>query len=145
MRGYCTKHGVRPYRPTSCYLTGDPKQQERARQDLQSCREKAEAGKRVLLSQDEARFSMLPTPRTTSGIKGHRPLVGHLDWHEYLYVVGALHLVSGRLTTRLVERPRKRKKAGASKPRHLQAGFAKHLRAIARAYPATPHPRVGWS
>jgi transposase len=34
MRAFCTKQGVRPYRPTYHDLTGDPVQQEAARQDL---------------------------------------------------------------------------------------------------------------
>jgi transposase len=98
----------------------------------------------VLLSQDEARFSMIPTLRTTLGLKGHRPIVGNLDCHDLVYVFGALNLVTGRLTTRLVERLRAYAK---SKPRgvrqcSLQAGFARHLRDIARAYPAAHHPRV---
>jgi transposase len=96
----------------------------------------------VLLSQDEARFPMVPTLRTTLGIKGHRPLVGNLDCHHSLYVFGALNLVSGHLTTRLIERPHTRKQPGTSQQRHLQMGFATHLRAIARAYPATHHARV---
>jgi transposase len=96
----------------------------------------------VLLSQDEARFSLVPTLRTTLGVKGHRPLVGNLDCHEYVYVFGALHLVSGRLTTRVIERPHTRKMPGASKQRRLQVGFATHLRAIVRAYPAAHHSRV---
>ena len=58
----------------------------------------------MLLSQDEARFSMIATLRTTLGLKGHRPLVGHLDCHDVLSVFGALNLVTGQLTTRLVER-----------------------------------------
>jgi hypothetical protein len=57
---------------------------------------KAEAGELVLLSQDEARVSMLPTLRTTLGLKGHRPLVGNLDCHDLVYVCGALNLVTGR-------------------------------------------------
>ena len=96
----------------------------------------------MLLSQDEARFSLVPTLRTTLGVKGHRPLVGNLDCHDSLYVFGALNLVSGRLTSRVVARPRKRKRPAVSKHRYLQAGFATHLRAIAHAYPATSHPRV---
>jgi transposase len=96
----------------------------------------------VLLSQDEARFSMVPPLRTTLGVKGHRPLVGHLDCHDYLYVFGALNLISGRLTSRLVARPQTRKRPAVSKQRYLQAGFATHLRDIARAYPAIYHPRV---
>jgi transposase len=91
-----------------------------------------------LLSQDEARFAMIPTLRTTLGVKGHRPLVGNLDCHDVLYVFGALNLVTGRLTTCLVERPRTTR----SKQRYLQAAFARHLRDIARAYPAEQFPRV---
>jgi transposase len=91
-----------------------------------------------LLSQDEARFSMLPTLRTTLGVKGHRPLVGNLDCHDVLYVFGALNLVTGRLTTCLVERPRTTR----STQRYLQKAFARHLRDIARAYPAAHYPRV---
>jgi transposase len=36
MRAFCTKHGIRPYRPTYQYLKGDPAQQETARQDLET-------------------------------------------------------------------------------------------------------------
>jgi transposase len=142
MRAFCTKHGVRPYRPTYRYLKGDPELQEAARHELEAFKKKAAAGELVLLSQDEARFSLVPTLRTTLGVKGHRPLVGNLDCHEYLYVFGALNLVSGQLTTHVVERLRPRTRAGASTHRYLQAGFAKHLRAIARAYPAQHSPRV---
>src|SRR5262245_49692810 len=67
---------------------------------------KAAAGARVLLSQDEARFSRIPTVRTTLGVKGHRPLVGTLDCQASLSLFGALNLVTGQLITRLVERPR---------------------------------------
>lgn len=96
----------------------------------------------MLLSQDEARFSLIPTLRTTLGIKGHRPVVGNLDCHDYLYLFGALNLVSGRVTTRLVERPTKSKMHRAAKYRYLQEAFARHLRDIARAYPAERHGRV---
>jgi transposase len=84
---------------------------------------------------------MIPTLRTTLGVKGHRPVVGNLDCHEVLYVFGALNLVTGRLTTRLVERPRKPKPARSTQ-RYLQEAFARHLRDIARAYPAVHYPRV---
>jgi DDE superfamily endonuclease len=33
----------------------------------------------VLLSQDEARFPLVPTLRATLGVKGHRPTVGTWD------------------------------------------------------------------
>jgi len=76
------------------------------------------------------------------GVKGHRPLVGNLDCHTSLYLYGALNLVTGHLTTRLVARPRKTRTSTVSKRRYLQEAFAKHLRDIARAYPATHYPRV---
>lgn len=91
-----------------------------------------------MLSQDEARFSLVPTLRTTLGVKGHRPLVGNLDCHDVLYVFGALNLVTGRLTPCLVERPRTMQ----SKQRYLQEAFGRHVRDIARAYPAAQYPRV---
>jgi transposase len=84
---------------------------------------------------------MIPTLRTTLGVKGHRPLVGNLDCHDLLYVFGALNLVTGRLTTRLVERPRT-PKPRRSKQRYLQEAFARHLRDIARIHPAAQYPRV---
>ena len=84
---------------------------------------------------------MIPTLRTTLGVKGHRPVVGNLDCHDVLYVFGALTLVTGRLTTRLVERPRKPKPTRSTQ-RYLQEAFARHLRDIARAYPAAQYPRV---
>ena len=34
LRTFCTKHGVRPYRPTYQYLKGDPDKQQVARQEL---------------------------------------------------------------------------------------------------------------
>jgi hypothetical protein len=97
-----------------------------------------------LLSQDEARFSMIPLLRTTLGLKGHRPVVGNLDGHDLVDIFGALNLVTGRLTTRLVERPGvpAQLKKPKSRQRRLQEGFARHLRDLARAYPAAEYPRV---
>jgi hypothetical protein len=82
---------------------------------------------------------MLPTLRTTLGVKGPRPLVGHLDGHDVLSVFGALNLVTGQLTTRMVERPHRPTR---SKPHYLPAAFAGHWRDIVRASPAAPYPRV---
>jgi len=87
---------------------------------------------------------MIPTLRTTLGLKGHRPVVGNLDGHDLVYVFGALNLVTGHLTTRLVERsraPRKREKT-TSGQRRLPEAFAKHWRDTARAYPAARNRRV---
>lgn len=71
-------------------------------------------------------------------------MVGNLDCHDVVYVFGALNLVTGQLTTRLVERPRAaaKPKKTRSGPRSPQEGFARHLRDIARAYPAARHRRV---
>jgi hypothetical protein len=82
---------------------------------------------------------MIPTLRTTLGVKGHRPLVGHADGHDVLDVFGALNLVTGQLTTRTVARPRRPRRA---QQRYLQEAFAHHLRDIARAYPAAQDSRV---
>ena len=82
---------------------------------------------------------MVPTLRTTLGVKGYRPVVGNLDWHDGLYVCGALKLVTGRLTTRIVERPHTPTR---STQRYLQEALAHHWRDIARTYPAAQYPRV---
>ncbi len=86
---------------------------------------------------------MIPTLRTTLGRKGHRPIVGNLDCHDLVYVFGALNLITGQLTTRLVERPRAsgQRQKPTSGQRCWQDRFARHLRDSARAYPATQYPR----
>ena len=61
MQRFCRKLGIRPYRPTYRFLRGDPVKQAEAREDLAGLRAKAEVGELVLLSQDEARFPMVPT------------------------------------------------------------------------------------
>jgi DDE superfamily endonuclease len=97
----------------------------------------------VLLSQDEARFPLVPTLRTTLGVKGYRPLVGTWDNKDQVYCFAALNLVTGQLTTRLLEQPaRSKAKTGQSKQQRLQAAFASHLRDIAQAYPASEYPEV---
>lgn len=87
---------------------------------------------------------MIPTLRTTLGLKGYRPLVGNLDCHELVYVFGALNLVTGRLTTHLVERRHAQgtQTEAVPKQRYMQAAFARHLRDIGRAYPAAQYPDV---
>jgi transposase len=44
MRAYCTKHGVRPYRPTYRYLKADPARQAAAQQDLQALKKSRRGG-----------------------------------------------------------------------------------------------------
>lgn len=90
------------------------------------------------MSQDEARFPLVPTLRATLGVKGHRPIVGTWDNKDLVYSFAAMNVVTGHLTTRLVESPAKaQRRTGLSKTVRLQHAFAAHLRDIARAYPAT--------
>ena len=143
MRVFCQRHGIRPYRPTYRYLRGDPDKQRVARQELEVLKKRAQQGECVLLSQDEARFPLVPTLRTTLGLKGHRPTVGTWDNKDQVYSLAALNLVTGQLTTRLLEQPaRSQAKTGQSKPKRLQEAFAAHLGDIARAYPACRYPEV---
>jgi transposase len=44
IRAFCTRHGVRPYRPTYRYLKGEPAQQAAARQDLAALKKKRKPG-----------------------------------------------------------------------------------------------------
>jgi transposase len=97
----------------------------------------------VPLSRDGARFPLVPTLRATLGVKGHRPRVGTWDGEDQVYCFAALDLVSGRLTTRLLDSPARVKAVtGRSQGRRLQAAFAAHLRDVARADPGARHPRV---
>jgi len=85
----------------------------------------------------------VPTLHTTLGVKGHRPLVGTWDNKDLVDCCGALNVVTGPLTTRLLEQPaRSQAKTGQSKQPRLQVAFAAHLRDIARASPAQAYPEV---
>jgi transposase len=97
----------------------------------------------VLLSQDEARFPLVPTLRATLGVKGHCPVVGTWDNKDQVYCFAVLNVVTGQLTTRLLEQPaRSKAKTGQSKQQRWHVAFAAHLQDIARAYPASQHPEV---
>ena len=97
----------------------------------------------MLLSQDEARFPLVPTLRATLGVKGYRPMVGTWDNKDQVYCLAALNVVTGQLTTRLLEQPaRSKAKMGQSKQQRLQVAFAAHLQDIARAYPASTYAEV---
>lgn len=70
-------------------------------------------------------------------------MVGTWDNKDQVYCFAALNVVSGQLTTRLLEQPsRSQAKTGQSKPQRLQVAFVAHLKDIARAYPASAHPEV---
>ena len=55
MRGFCHRHDIRPYRPTSRYRRGAPEKPQVARDALGALKKKAQTGACVLLSQDAAR------------------------------------------------------------------------------------------
>jgi transposase len=97
----------------------------------------------VLLSQDEARFPMVPTLCRTLGVKGHRPVVGSWDCKHLLYVFASVNVVSCALHTDTVEsRTGLYRATGESKTRRLQRAFAAHLCRLGRRYPKDEHPRV---
>jgi transposase len=97
----------------------------------------------VLLSQDEARFPMVPTLCSTLGVKGHRPVVGTRDCKDLLYVLAVVNVVTGVLHANTLESPARAKaKTGKSKTRRMQEAFAAQLRHVARLYPAERHKRV---
>jgi DDE superfamily endonuclease len=97
----------------------------------------------VLLSQDEARFQMVPTLAATLGVKGHRPVVGTRDCKDVLYVFAVLNLLSGAVHANTLESLQAaNRKAGEGKTRRMQRAFADHLRHVGRVHPAGTHPRV---
>ncbi len=70
-------------------------------------------------------------------------MVGTYDNKDLVYAFSALNLADGKLTTRLLEKASDlKRKEGKSKTRHMQEGFARHLRDIGRAYPPLQYPRV---
>jgi hypothetical protein len=97
----------------------------------------------VLLSQDEARFRMVPTLQATLGVKGHRPVVGTRDCKDVLYVFAVMNLVSGVLHTNTLESLQAaNRKSGESKTRRMQRAFADHLQHVGRMYPGDRFARV---
>jgi transposase len=143
MQRFCRQHGIRPYRPTYRHLRGDPVKQAEAVEELAELRAQAEAGELVLLSQDEARFPMVPTLTATLGVKGHRPTVGTRDCKDLLYVFAVINVLTAAVHANLVESPARAKQTtGQSKTRRMQEAFAAHLRHVAGIYPADRHQRV---
>ena len=95
------------------------------------------------MSQDEARFPMVPTLCRTLGVKGHRPVVGTWDCKHLLYVFASVNVVSCDLHTDTVEsRTGLYRLTGESKTRRLQRAFAAHLRRLGKRYPEDKYPRV---
>ncbi len=143
MQRFCRQHGIRPYRPTYRLLRGDPIKQAEAKVELAELRTKAEAGELVLLSQDEARFPMVPTLTATLGVKGHRPTVGTRDCKDLLYVLAVVNVITAALHCNTLESPARAKQVtGKSKTRRMQEAFAAHLRHVGVAYPKDENERV---
>ena len=95
------------------------------------------------MSQDEARFQMVPTLTTTLGVKGHRPVVGTRDCKDVLYVFAVLNLLTGAVhanTLESLQAVNRQKKE--SKTRRMQRAFAGHLRHVGRLYPEEEFRRV---
>jgi transposase len=96
-----------------------------------------------LLSQDEARFAMVPSLAATLGVKGHRPTAGTRDCKDLLYVFGVVNLISAALHTNTLESVKDaKKKTGKSKTKRMQEAFAAHLRHVGQAYPKDEHKEV---
>ncbi len=97
----------------------------------------------MLLSQDEARFPMVPTLQATLGVKGHRPVVPTRDNKDLLYVFAVVNLTSAALHTNTLESPKDaKKKTGKSKTRRLQEAFAAHLQHVGKVYRQEKHKEV---
>jgi hypothetical protein len=97
----------------------------------------------VLLSQDEARFPMVPTLAAALGVKGHRPMAETRDNKDLLYVLGVVNLTSAALHTNTLESAKSaKKKTGKSKTRRMQEAFAAHLRHVGKVYPQGEHEEV---
>ena len=143
MQRFCRKIDIRVYRPSYRFLRGIPEKQAQARKDIAELKQRAEAGEIVLLSQDEARFPMVPTATATLGVKGHRPVVGTWDCKDLLYVFAVVNLLSCAIHSNTLESPKDaKKKTGKSKSRRMQEAFADHLRHVGRVYPQDKHKEV---
>ena len=138
MRNFCIKHDIRPYRPTYEYKKGDKDAQELAKKEIEELKKKAEDQEIVLLSQDEAKFPMVPTLQKTLGVKGFRPIVGNDDNKDNVYLFGSMNLVTGALTTNLCDHSKKTK----NKKGYFQKKFVEHLEHVAKIYPAELYPKV---
>jgi transposase len=143
MQRFCRRQEIRPYRPTDRHLRGDPVKQAEAAEELAGWRTKAEAGEWVLLSQDEARFPMVPTLTASLGVTGHRPTVGTRDCKDLLSVFAVVNVVTAAVHAHRLESPARAKQTtGKSKTRRRQEAFAAHRRPVARLDPAERHKRV---
>jgi hypothetical protein len=96
-----------------------------------------------LLSQDAARCPLVPTFHAPLGVTGQRPMVGTWENQALVSCFAALTLVTGPLTTRVLEPPAPSKaKTGHSQQPRRQTACGAHLQDMARAYPARGFPAV---
>jgi hypothetical protein len=116
MHRFCRQHDIRPYRPTYRHLRGNLVKQAVAAVELAELRARAEAGELLLLSQDEARFSMVPTLTATPGVKGHPPTAGTRDCKDLLYVLAVIDVITAAVHANLVESPASLGSSTASGP-----------------------------
>lgn len=97
----------------------------------------------MLLSQDEARFPLVPTLVRTLGCKGHRPVVGSWDNKDLVYAFASVNCITGKLVRRVVKSPTAaRRRTPHSKTRRMQQDFARHLLDVGRVYPKQFFPQV---
>ncbi|MFY1830281.1 transposase [Myxococcus fulvus] len=95
------------------------------------------------MSQDEARFPMVPALTATLGLKGERLVIGTRDSKDVVHTFASAHVTTGEVTSRLYGcRTRTRRKDGLAKAKRMQVAFAHHLLDVARAYPAAQHREV---
>jgi transposase len=140
---FCRKIGIRSYRPTYRFLRGNPDKQRQAKQDVAALAQQAAAGEITPLSQDEARFPMVPTLSATPGVKGHRPTASTRDCKDLLDVFAVANLLSAAAHSNTLESPKGAKKqTGQGKARRPREAFAAHLRHVGRSYPAERHKEV---
>jgi len=105
MHRFCRQHDIRPYRPTYRHQRGNLVKQAVAAVELSELRARAEAGELLLLSQDEARSTMVPTLTATPGVKGHAPTDGTRDRKDLLYVLAVTDVNTAAVHANLVGSP----------------------------------------
>src|SRR5262249_46852103 len=95
----------------------------------------------VLLSQDEARFPLVPTLVRTLGCKALRPVVGGWDIKDMVYAFASVNCLTGKLVRRVVaSRTAARRRTPHGKTRRMQQHFARHLLDVGRVYPQAFFP-----
>ena len=85
---------------------------------------------------------MVPTLRSTLGVKGHRPGVGTWDCKDVLYVFGVLNLITGCVHRPTLESLQSvNRRSDSRKTQRMQHGFANHLRHVGKVYCCAEYQR----